>query len=60
MENLYDYVFHFNPFTGFWSAMDRSLQSDYFNGKIKEKDILKNKDINVLVSFIAKGEKITK
>lgn len=56
MENLYGYYFHYNPFTKFWSAIDRSKLQDYHAGKIPEKDILKNKNIQVLIDFLSQPD----
>lgn len=56
MENLYGYYFHYNPYTELWSAIDRNILQDYHAGKIKESEILKNKDVNVLIKFLAKPD----
>lgn len=54
MENLYDYLFHYNSFNKEWNAYKRELNKAYFNGTTNENDILKNKDINILINFIVK------
>lgn len=53
MENLYGYAFFYNPFKGVWCAVEREHQQDYYNGKLSENKILKNKDIQVLISFLS-------
>lgn len=56
MENLYGYYFHYNPFTKNWLALERNSLQDYHAGKIPEKAILKNKDVNVLIKFLSKAD----
>ena len=53
-ENLYDYLFHYNIYNKEWNAFRRELNDAYFNGTANENDVLKNKSINILISFIAK------
>ena len=35
METLYDWLFHYNPFTKLWAAFKREDLIDYFNGEYK-------------------------
>jgi hypothetical protein len=57
--NLYNYVFHFNPFDDIWYAIPRDLYMDYWSNKNLH-DILKAKEINVLVEMITKGDDFIK
>lgn len=54
---LYNYVFHFSPYNEVWSAFKRENHRKYFNGELNEEDVLKSKDIMVLVHLIKKKEK---
>lgn len=51
---LYDYFLHYNHLTGYWNAVNRDKSVHYMNGTLKEGEVLKNKDINVLVDYIVK------
>lgn len=59
MENLYDYVFHYNHLKGVWSAIPRDKQNEYWNN-IKCESILQSKDFNVLFELISRGEDFIK
>lgn len=50
--NLYPYVFHYNPYTEYWNAVPRGKEVDYFNGKLSGNDVIKNRDINVIIEYI--------
>lgn len=56
MDKLYDYFFHYNPYTGYWNAFRREKYPDYMNGKLKADEVLKNKDVNKLVSYLSKNK----
>ena len=51
-ECLWDYGFFYNPYNEYWNAVKREKISDFFNGELKQNEILKNKRINVLVEYI--------
>jgi hypothetical protein len=51
---LYSYYLHFNPYTGYWNAVNRDKSVDYLNGKLSGNDIIKHKDINTLISYLSK------
>jgi hypothetical protein len=53
-ENLYDYVFHYNPYDKVWSAIPRESQHSYWNGNPSE-DVIKSSKIETLVELITKG-----
>lgn len=59
MENLYDYLLHFNSYTGYWNAFKREDSVDYFNGKLEnqtEKELIKSKNVNDIIKWISKGK----
>ena len=58
MEELYDYYFHYNAYTGYWNAVKREKAIDYLNGKLGADEVLKNKDINNLIRFLSKPKNI--
>jgi hypothetical protein len=51
---LYDYIFHFNSYTEYWNAIKRDRKDAYFNGELNENEVIKNKDINILIDYITK------
>lgn len=57
MENLYDYLFHYNPYKKAWFAFRREDKEAYFNGELPESKLLKSKDIKTLVGYISKDKK---
>jgi hypothetical protein len=54
MENLYDYIFHYNPFTKLWSAIPREKHNEYWNN-METDGVLKSENINTLMILIQKG-----
>ncbi len=52
--NLYDYYMHFNPYTGYWNAVKRENSVYYLNGTLGANDVIKNKDILVLIDYLSK------
>ena len=54
-QQLYDYVFHFNPFTENWSAIPRIKYIAYWNDD-NHPEIIKNKDIDKLIKQITNNE----
>ncbi len=54
MENLYDYLFHFNHHTGYWNAFRRSDNDKYFNGTLQSDVVIKNKDIDKIIKQLSK------
>lgn len=52
MGNLYDWFLHYNHYTGYWNALKRDKSNQYLNGTLDDNDVLKNKDVNVLIKYI--------
>jgi len=52
MEELHDWLFHYNPYTKLWSAFRRHQMTDYFNGKLIAKDVLRSKYQKTLEELI--------
>jgi hypothetical protein len=48
---LYNWLFHYNPFTHKWDAFTREDYLDYFNGKKKP---VSSSNINTLIEIIGK------
>lgn len=59
MEQLQQYVFHFNPFTSTWNAIPRDLYTDYWSNP-KVKGVLRSSNIKTLIELITKGEDFIK
>lgn len=58
-NQMHNYVFHYNPFNETWNAIPRDNYHEYWdNPSIKE--VLKSKDIKVLIELINKGEDFIK
>jgi len=51
---LYSYYLHFNPYTEYWNAVPRDKSVEYLNGRLGGNDVIKNKDITVLINQITK------
>jgi hypothetical protein len=52
---LYDYVFHYNHYTGLWSAVHRTSYMEYWNNS-ETKGVIRSKDINTLIEIIQKTQ----
>lgn len=50
---MYDWVFHYNPFTNSWIAIPREQYNKYWNGEHTE-HVLKARHLNVLVELLHK------
>ena len=53
MEELHNWLFHYNPYTKLWAVFRREQSADYFNGKLK--NILTSSKHSTLVSLITKS-----
>lgn len=53
-EELYEYVFHFNPYNELWSAIPRDVYQEYFNNN-DVAGVLKSKEYTTLIALILKG-----
>jgi len=49
MDKLYDYYLHYNPYTGYWNAVKRSIANQYLNGTLTNKEIIRDTDVNKLI-----------
>lgn len=49
-DNLYHYVFHFNPYTNEWAAINRNFYNEYWNDR--DAPVLRHKDIEVLKQLV--------
>ena len=59
MEKLYDYLLHYNSFTGLWNAIPRDKINDYWNN-IETEGVLKSKNVKTLIELITKGDDFIK
>lgn len=50
MEELYDWLFHYSPYTKAWHAFKRDHVSEYFNGN--HKNVIKSKSQKTLEELI--------
>lgn len=61
MNNVYNYVFHFNPSTKMWNAIPRDEYLAYWSTPVREMDgVIRSKDINTLVELIERGDEFLK
>lgn len=54
-NELYGYLFTFNPYTETWLACKRDNYHELFTNQESE-NILKSKSVNTLIEFITKNE----
>jgi hypothetical protein len=59
MENLYDYLLHYNHYTKLWNGVPRELVNEYWNDKDID-GVIKSKNINTLIELISKGDSFIK
>ncbi len=52
MEELHNWLFHYNPYQKHWAAFKREESSSYFNGELKNP--LVSKKYNTLIDIIVK------
>ena len=52
MENLYDYVFWYNPFVETWYAIPTKSYIDFFNGNKLADGVISSDKIETLISVI--------
>ena len=55
MEKLYDYLFHYNPYTKLWNAIPRESYTAYWSNRDIE-GVLRSKNIKTLMELIQKGD----
>lgn len=56
-DNLFSYLFHYNPYTKLWNAFKREDLTKYFDGTIPPKEVLKHANVKVLETYISDLEK---
>lgn len=59
MENLYNYVFHYNHYTELRNAIPREMYNKYWDNDENE-SILKSKSITTLLELIVRGDEFVK
>lgn len=57
MDNLYDWLFHYNIYEELWYAFKREDVVRHFNGELKSDEFHKSKDIVDIIKFISKQSK---
>jgi len=56
VDNLYDWLFHYNHYEELWSAFRREDKEKYFNGELKSNQFHRAKNVDTLIEFIAKSK----
>lgn len=56
MNNLYNYIFWFNPYEDMWYAVPRDQYTLYFSDRRKDKGVLKSTKIDTLIYIIHNPE----
>jgi hypothetical protein len=51
-SKLYDYFIHYNPYTEKWNAVKRDSANQYLNGKLTDKEVIRDTDINKLIEKV--------
>ena len=59
MEQLQQYVFHYNPFNKTWHAIPRDKYTEYWSNS-KTNGILRSSNIKTLIELVSKGEDFIK
>lgn len=59
-QNLYGYIFWYNPYENLWYAIERDSYLVFFNGNRKEAIYYKSEDINTLSEILTKDEVLNK
>jgi hypothetical protein len=54
MENLYNFVFWYNPYENLWYAIERDSQLSFFNGKREDSIYYKSTEHSTLVAILCK------
>ena len=52
MNNLYNWLFHYNPHTSLWAAYSREDHTGYWNGTIKKDNVYYHADFQELVKIL--------
>lgn len=52
MEQIYDYIFHFNPYDQMWYAVKRDEKELYFSDKSKCTSCIHSRDIQDLIKYL--------
>lgn len=52
MENLYNYIFWFNPYTEIWYGIPKEEYINFFSGKGNYECVLSSNKIETLISII--------
>ena len=60
MEELYSYLFWYNPHENLWYAIERDDVLKFFNGHRNEVSFLKSKQHSTLVELICKKDILKK
>ena len=53
--HLYDWMFHYNPYTKKWAAIPKDLKNEYFTN-YKHPRIIRSSSIDTLVELLIKTE----
>jgi hypothetical protein len=59
LENLYNYVLHFNPYNNTWNAVPRDKYNEYWS-KQNVDGVISSSKLETLVELITKGEDFIK
>jgi hypothetical protein len=58
LDNLYNFLFHYNSFESTWYAFKRDDKEKYFNGELDKNKLLKSKEIKTLLEVIKNDIKL--
>jgi hypothetical protein len=50
MEDLYGWLFHYNPYMKHWAVFKKEDMGNYFNGKLK--DVLISSKVDTLIEIV--------
>jgi hypothetical protein len=59
-EQLYNFIFWFNPYENLWYIIDRDTQLAFFSGKREESIFFRSSKVETLVEIITKEGELEK
>jgi hypothetical protein len=60
IENLYDYVLHFNPYNNTWNAIPRDKYNEYWSNHKGVDGVISSSKFETLIELITKGDDFIK
>lgn len=49
--NIYEFIFHYNPYRKAWAAVNRNAYTDYMNGIYDPEKVFFNESFSILLTL---------